>query len=142
MTQVDGIGPLLPAARGPARALGRATGFTVPSGRAESASGTAGAEAAEVAEVAFGGMLALQEVESEPVRDREARRRGQQMLDELLRLQRALLAGPPDPDALYRLAELATDIPDAADPALRRVVAEVTLRARVELARHETITTG
>ena len=140
MSGVDGIGPLLPVARGPARAAGRAGGFMVPSGRGESAAGPAAA--AEATEVTLGGMLALQEAESGSVRDREARRRGQEMLAELLRLQRALLAGPPDLAALRRLAALATAIPEAADPALRQAVAEVTLRARVELARHETITSG
>jgi hypothetical protein len=140
MTFVDGIGPVLPAARGPARASGRASGFAVPPGRADSAAGTAAA--AEATEVTLGGMLALQEAETESVRDRESRRRGQEMLAELLRLQRALLAGPPDRGALQRLAALAADLPDAANPALRQAVAEVALRARIELARHETITTA
>jgi len=81
-------------------------------------------------------------MESGAVRDREARRRGQDMLAELLRLQRALLAGAPDEAALRRLATLATDVPAAADPLLRQAIAEVVLRARVELARHEIIATG
>ncbi len=140
MTMVDGIGPIVPAARSPARASARGAGFTVPSGRADTATGPAAA--AEVSEVALGGMLALQEAESGSVRDREARRRGQEMLAELLRLQRALLAGQRDLAALRRLAALAVDVPDAADPGLRQAVAEVALRVRIELARHEMITTA
>ncbi len=140
MTMVDGIGPIVPTARSPARASARGAGFMVPSGRAETAAGTAAA--AEASEVSLGGMLALQEAESGSVRDREARRRGQEMLAELLRLQRALLAGQRDLGALRRLATLAADIPHAADPELRQAVAEVALRARIELARHETATTA
>ena len=139
MTWVNGVGPMLPAGQGPARASVRGAGFSVPANR-PAAAGTAAA--AEMAELSLGGMLALQEAESGSVRDREARRRGQDILAELLRLQRALLAGQPDPEALHRLAALAADVPDAADPALRQAVAEVALRARVELARHETISNG
>jgi hypothetical protein len=140
MTSVDGIGPIVPAARSPARPSARGIGFAVPGGQAEAA--LCPAAATEACEVSLGGMLALQEAESGAVRDREARRRGQEMLAELLRLQRALLAGHRDLPALRRLAALAADIPDAADPGLRQALAEVTLRARVELARHESVTTA
>ena len=75
-------------------------------------------------------------------RVREARRRGQEMLAALARLQRALLEGHRDLPGLRRLADLAEDVPQAADPGLRQALAEVTLRARVELARHETVRTG
>jgi hypothetical protein len=137
MTGLDGIGPTSPTARGPARPPARAAGFRLPADAAE-----APAEAAATAGVMLGGMLALQEAESGAVRDREARRRGQEMLAALARLQRALLEGNRDLPGLRRLAALAEDIPQAADPGLRQALAEVTLRARVELARHETVTTG
>jgi hypothetical protein len=140
MSRVDGIGPMAPAARSPARSPARGAGFAVPSGRAPAAKGPAAA--AETAELALGGMLALQEAESGSVRDRAARRRAQEMLEELAKLQRALLAERPDAAALHRLAELAADVPDAADPGLRQAVADVALRARVELARHEIITSA
>lgn len=140
MTVLDGIGPIVPAARGPASVPVRGGGFAVPSGRGEAAASPAAA--ADVSEVTLGGMLALQEAESGSVRDREARRRGQEMLAELLRLQRGLLEGRRDLAALRHLAELAADVPEAADPALRQAVADVALRARIELARHETVTTA
>ena len=140
MTWVDGIGPIVPAARTTSRPSARGAGFTVSSARADAAAGTAATS--ESAEVALGGMLALQEAESAEVRDREARRHGEEILAELLKLQRALLEGGPDPTALRRLAVLAGNVPAAADPGLRQAMAEVALRARVELARHETITTS
>ena len=140
MTWVDGIGPMVPAARTSPRPSARGAGFTVPSGRAEAPAGSAAA--AEAAEVTLGGMLALQEAESGEVQDREARRHGQDMLAELLTLQRALLEGRLDPATLQRLADLAGNVPQAADPALRQAVGEVALRARIELARHQTITTS
>jgi len=137
MTWLDGIGPTAPAVRGPARPSARAAGFRLPTDSAE-----APAASAPTGEVMLGGMLALQEAESGAVRDREARRRGQEMLAALARLQRALLEGHRDLPGLRRLAALAEDIPQAADPGLRQALADVALRARVELARHETVTTG
>ena len=47
-------------------------------------------------------MLSLQEVGGETVSDREARRHGQDMLAALGELQRALLAGGGDAEALQR----------------------------------------
>lgn len=137
MTGLDGIGPTSPATRPVARAMVRGAGFRLPAEAAE-----APAAPAAASEVMLGGMLALQEAESWAVRDREARRRGQEMLAALARLQRALLEGHRDLPGLRHLAALAEDVPQAADPRLRQALAEVTLRARVELARHETVTTG
>jgi hypothetical protein len=90
----------------------------------------------------LGGMLALQEVESGAVRDREARRRGHDMLAALTRLQRALLAGEPDLATLRGLEALAENVPEASDPALQQALADVVLRVKVELARHESVMTS
>lgn len=136
MTWLDGIGPTSPAVRSPARPLVRGAGFRLPAAAMEAPA------AAATTEVMLGGMLALQEAESGAVRDREARRRGQELLAALARLQRALLEGHRDLPGLRRLAALVEDMPGAADPGLRQALADVALRARVELARHETITTG
>jgi hypothetical protein len=70
------------------------------------------------------------------VDEREARRHGRAVLDMLTALQRSLLAGPPDPATLRQLAALAAEIPPAADPELRACLAQVRLRARVELVRY------
>ncbi|MBN8890954.1 MAG: hypothetical protein J0H91_11760, partial [Rhodospirillales bacterium] len=94
--------------------------------------------------VSLAGMLALQEMEEGEVRDRAARRRGQDLLAQLAGLQRALLAasGPGAAEAsagaaLHRLSTLAEAVPQAADPRLRQAVAAIVLRSRVELARYE-----
>lgn len=122
-----------PAGRGAARVPGR--GFQLP----HEAAGSLAAPGA-ASEVTLGGMLALQEAESGAVQDREARRRGQDLLAELAALQRALLdeADPEAaPAALQRLASLARAVPQAASPALRQALAAIVLRSRVELARYD-----
>jgi hypothetical protein len=88
------------------------------------------------------GALALQEFGCEAPQDRAARRRGYDLLTGLRALHRALLAESPDPEPLADLARLATQVPEAADPRLREVIAELVLRARVELARHEAGSAG
>jgi len=88
------------------------------------------------------GALALQEFGCEAPQDRAARRRGYDLLAGLRALHRALLADGMGPEPLAHLATLATAVPEAADPRLREVVAELVLRARVELARHETRSAG
>jgi hypothetical protein len=137
MTWVERIGPATPAIPGAGRQAARGVGFSVPSRPPEAAAG-----ASAPADVVLGGMLALQEAESGTVRDREARRRGEEILAALSRLQRALLDGRRDIAALTQLADLAREVPAAADPALRQAVADVVLRARVELSRHASVMTG
>lgn len=68
------------------------------------------------------------------VRDRQAGRRADGMLDALGLLQLSLLDGSADEAALEKLATLA-DGEAAADPALASVIIGIALRARVELAR-------
>ncbi len=83
--------------------------------------------------VAMTSLLALQEVESGVQEDREARRHGEAMLDELSELHHALL-GAEGPD-LGRLARLVEHPVTAADPGLAGVLRAVRLRAGIELAR-------
>lgn len=85
-------------------------------------------------------LLALQEagasVAADPgVRDREARRHGRALLEELAELQKSLLSGADEGASLERLAALLGRMPAAADPALASILRSVGLRARVELAR-------
>ena len=85
-------------------------------------------------------LLALQEtaVPQDPAtRDREARRHGRDLLEELAALQKALLAGGDEAGegALGRLVALLRSMPAAADPGLDGVLRSVGLRARLELAR-------
>ncbi len=114
--------------RGPGRSRSL---FQVPDERA--AAGTA----APVAAFAAGAMLGLQETMADPVGERAARRRGQDMLDALAALQRGLLSpAGPDPASLRRLAALAAAAPHAADSGLREALEAIRLRAVVELARY------
>jgi hypothetical protein len=118
----------MPVAAGPQATT---PGFRVPNRAATPVRTPAGA----AAPTALIGLLAVQEAEGNAARDREARRRGAMMLDELARLQRALLGGQVDPEGLRSLAALAAGADGAADPMLAAAVRAISVRARVELAR-------
>ncbi len=121
-----------PQARAPLRAQG-AAGFAVPLDGNVPAQ-----EAAASSGVGAAGMLSLQEQPQPQAGDRPARRRGQDMLDELAALQRDMLtAQGPTPATLRRLACLAEDVPVAQTAALAEAVAAIKLRAVVELARYD-----
>jgi hypothetical protein len=130
LTSIDGLGRVLPSVAAAGRRVGRDGGFSLPG---EAPASTVGLSAA--AEVSLGDMLILQEVEDDAARDRAARRHGRAMRAELQALQRALLTDAPDPAPLRRLAALAADVPLAADQRLREALADVSVRAWVELAR-------
>jgi hypothetical protein len=123
--------------KGPARA---SSGFAVVSPGVSDSAGLAAAMPALPAGLV--GALALQEFGCEAPEDRAARRRGYDLLAGLRALHRALLADSMGPEPLAELAMLATEVPEAADPRLREVVAELVLRARVELTRHESQRAG
>jgi hypothetical protein len=85
----------------------------------------------------LGCMLTLQELGSETVEDREARRHGHDMLAALSMMQRRLLTGGDDVGALQHLAELAAAVPRATDRRLAAMVSAIVVRVRVELARRQ-----
>ncbi len=133
---IRGVAAGQPVAGAPRQMRGP-SGFRVPQARTAAAGPAHGVE-----EVGLAGMLALQELPDPALADREARRRGHDILAALAELQRALLgpggadsARPGGADAAG-LAALAAAVPQADDPALRAVVAAITLRARIEAARH------
>lgn len=86
----------------------------------------------------LGGLLGLQEIEDLPERNRKARRHGQDMLAALADLQRALTQSDPS-RALERLATLVQAQNLAADPLLATILAAISLRVRVELARRNAV---
>lgn len=110
------------------------SGFTLP--EADAAPNTAPLDA-----VTPFGLLGLQQGWSPAERDAAAERRGQGLLRELQGLQLALLSGAPDPASLARVA-LLSEGEAGADPALREIIAAISLRARVELARHAASSCG
>ncbi len=130
MDAMQGLGPASVIGQGATRTAAPRAGFSVPTG------GTATTAAGAAAPVSMAGLLALQEAGGDEVRDREAKRRGRELLDELAGLQRDLLSGLPDAARLSRLADLAAGSAEAADPRLRGVLQAILLRARVEAARY------
>ena len=125
MTAITGLGPL-PAPRAPGRTKPSA-GFQVPEDMRADAPLAAAA-------VAMPSLLALQEAETDAVRDREARRHCGGLLSALAALQRGLLGGD-EPGGLEALAALVRAAPAPADLRLAGVQRALLLRAAVELAR-------
>ncbi len=83
-------------------------------------------------------LLALQEVSDSLTVDGRARKRGEDLLDELEKLRLGLLAGTMPREQLVRLNRLlAEQREQVADPRLAAIVAEIELRAAVELAKLE-----
>ncbi|WP_208985336.1 MULTISPECIES: flagellar assembly protein FliX [unclassified Stappia] len=101
------------------------------SGRSESAAsaGSAGGIAG------IDALLALQEVDDPLTGRRRAMARGHDMLDMLEEIKVDLLAGRISPERLTRLAMLLERRIDSGNPALEKVVDEIELRAKVELAK-------
>ena len=132
MAVIEGLGPTAPIGRTQQRSP-KSPGFRVP----------ADAQTRETAPPAgpdlnLGGLLALQEGETETVQDRAARRHGHNLLAGLTAIQHAQLGAGLARGDIERLAALADGIPPACDPRLRAAVAAIGLRARVELAKLQT----
>jgi hypothetical protein len=81
-------------------------------------------------------LLALQGVEDRGERRKRAARQGRRVLDTLDELKVGILGGKLDPAVLRRLQAMAADLPpESGDPRLDGVLAEIALRAGVELAK-------
>ncbi|MES2713415.1 MAG: flagellar assembly protein FliX [Pseudomonadota bacterium] len=130
MSGIRGVGGV-PSQTSPARAPRGVGGFHLAAGQGSSAESAAGVAAAPVTTLS---LLALQEAGALAERNARARSRGLALLAALASLQAALLRGSLDAGLPARLA-LLSDGEAAADPALAALLAEVNLRARVELAR-------
>jgi hypothetical protein len=133
MTIISRTGPAALASRPGALRGPAGIGFSAPAETLRAEGSTASAAASEIS---LTGLLALHQDEAEPPQDRRARRHGRDMLEELNGLHLALLGDSGGFRGLRRLAALAADIPQAADPRLRAALAEIAVRARVELARY------
>jgi hypothetical protein len=81
-------------------------------------------------------LLALQGVEEPGERRRKAVKRGRSALDALDALKLGMLSGTFDTGALARLKSVTAGLAEpSGDPALDNVLAEIELRAQVELAK-------
>ena len=132
MTGIERIGRPVTASAASRRS--GAAGFSVPM-QTPNTGATAAAAGASAPTLAT--MLSLQELGGETVRDREARRHGQDMLAALADLQRLILSAGSDGMALQRLADLVAAVPSATDRRLSALVSAIVVRARVELARRQ-----
>lgn len=82
-------------------------------------------------------VLSLQEVPDALDRRTRARRRGEQLLDELERIRLALLAGALSAHQLNNLAQMVRARRESVDdPRLAEILDEIELRAAVELAKY------
>lgn len=132
MTGIDGIGRAPPTRSSAGMKRPQMGGFAVP---AESSTTGHAKAATETEEIGLTSMLCLQEFGGDAAADREASRRGEDMLSGLAELQRALLGGVDTVETMRRLAELAAAVPRAANPRLAALVSAISIRVRVELAR-------
>ena len=106
----------------------------------DGSSGAAGAVTGAGPVRAVDALLAVQEVEDATGQDtnRRARQWGEDMLDNLERVRLDLLDGTLSPEKLRNLSKLVTERKESAtDPRLTELLADIELRARVELAKYE-----
>ena len=83
-----------------------------------------------------GALIALQGVEEPGERRKRAIKRGRHALDELDELKLGLLSGTIDTSALVRLKSVVSDLKNSSgDSALDAVLAEISLRVEVEVAK-------
>lgn len=121
-----------------ARGMGRQQTLAIGrGGQFDVAAPAIAAEPVSVA-LAIGGLLSLQDEAAPARRDLAARRGGEAILQDLSRLQTALLGGHA-PGALDALRETVARLPQAADPQLTEILVLIRLRASIELARHQSL---
>ena len=126
-------GPSSPNGARPAKAAG---GFSVPSATGAASAGATAAAAAVSGVAGVSALMALQGVEDATERRRRALRRGGGLLDRLEELKLALLSGEAGEGTLERLGRsLREERPIDADPDLNSLLAQIDLRAAVELAK-------
>ena len=112
--------------------------FELPGARTETPAGTSARPA--MAAAGLETLLAVQGMQPEDRREkrRRAMQRGRQSLDLLDDLKLSLLAGEPLPAVLLKLRSLtAGTLEESGDPGLDGVLAEIDLRAQLELAKRE-----
>ena len=129
-------GPSGPSSSQGARPAKSVGGFSVPAAGAAASAGAAAAAAGVSGVAGVSALMALQGVEDATERRRRAIRRGGGLLDRLDELKLALLGGEAGEGALERLGRsLREERPIDADPGLNSLLAQIDLRAAVELAK-------
>jgi hypothetical protein len=131
MIRIDGpsrAGPVT-GGSGPRKSDG-ASAFRLPDGGARSAGALSVGGPADVS-----ALMVLQEVDDPTERKRRSVKRGRALLDELEQLKLELLAGTLSPARLETLTTLLTGREASGDDGLDRVLDDIDLRVRVELAK-------
>jgi hypothetical protein len=133
------IDPLSPARGAALRKNERGGGQSGAFAKAVETEGGAAAGRSVTGGAALGGLnaiLALQEVPDPSSRRRRALQRGEDLLDQLERIRMGLLSGTLSREQLRRIGLLLEERRESLDdPALAEVLAEIELRAAVELAK-------
>ena len=133
MLNIPGLGPSGLISRKTSKPVSSTPGFHLP--EADTAPSTQ--EAQEAAAATPLPQTTAPNADLPEVRDRAARKHGEETLQALADLQRDLLASADHPEHLQRLADLSANPPTAASPALRSALHHIAVRAQVELARHD-----
>jgi hypothetical protein len=132
VSRVAGITPGGVPNRPKPAATGRASGFNVESEDAAPAI----QENAPAQSVLLAGMLALQETETETAQDKTARRHGIALLEALSQIQKSLLSlTEASATEIETLTLLVNAMPQASNPGLAATLADIRLRAKIELLR-------
>lgn len=132
--RIQGAGSARKIGRNQGVGLGFA-GLIADTPAAEAPSETATAQAATPIEA----LLSAQEMPTGVAERKRGMRRGKDLLDHLDQLRLALITGAYPRQRLASLVStLAKDTRAIADPVLSEILAEIELRARVELAKYET----
>jgi hypothetical protein len=131
--RIQGTGTALAPASSPAAKRSASGTFSLEGGSAaRSTAATSGTRSVG----GIDALLALQGVEELGERRRKAVKRGRTALDALDALKLGLLSGAFDTGALARLKSVTAALSEpSGDPALDAVLAEIELRAQVELAK-------
>lgn len=117
---------------GGARRSGGTSSFSLPE---EAPAGRPAPVAPMPAAYDVAALMALQSVEGPGERRRKAIKRGFALLDSLEGIRLDLLAGDLSPERLETLVELIGQQAPSDDPRVEALVADIELRARVELAK-------
>jgi hypothetical protein len=131
--RIQGTGAALAPASSPTAKRGASGTFSLE-GEASARSATATSGTRTIGGI--DALLALQGVEEPGERRRKAVKRGRSALDALDALKLGLLSGTFDTAALARLKSVTAGLAEpSGDPGLDTVLAEIELRAQVELAK-------
>lgn len=126
--------PAAPAAATPSRGAAGGPRFELARGP-QTSRGPAGARSSAPL-ATLDAILALQGGDEDPAdRKRRSARRGQGLLAALDGLKVALIAGRVSPSDLGRIAASLSGAGPSGDPGLDEVIAQIELRAKVELAK-------